>query len=66
MKLIEKIVERIGSFSPMIIFVLLCISYLRYFENQTSYPEQTKKEIKQIDKKTGADTELQAYWLYRD
>jgi len=66
MKLIEKIVERIGSFSPMIIFVLLCIAYLSYFENQTSYPEQIEKEIKQADKKPGTNNEIQSYWLYRD
>jgi hypothetical protein len=66
MKLIEKIVERIGSFSPMIIFVLLCISYVRYFENQTSYPKQIKKEIKQVDKKPQTDNEMQSYWLLRD
>ena len=66
MKLIDKIVERIGPFSPIIIFVLLCISYLGYFENQPSYPEQTKKEIKAVDKKTETDNEMQSYWLFRD
>jgi hypothetical protein len=50
----------------MIILILLCISYLRFFENKTSYPEQIKKEIKQVDKKPAADNELQSYWLYRD
>jgi hypothetical protein len=66
MKLIEKIVERIGSFSPMIIFVLLCISYLGCFENQTFGPKQIKKEVKQVDKKPQADNEMQSYWLFRD
>ena len=65
MKLIEKIVERIGSFSPIIIFVLLCISYLRYFENKTSDAEQIKKEVKQVDKKHQTDNEMQSYWLFR-
>jgi hypothetical protein len=66
MKLIEKIAERIGSFSPMVILILLCISYLRPFENQTSDPEQINKEVKQVDKKPGADNEIQSYWLFRD
>jgi hypothetical protein len=66
MKLIEKIVERIGWFSPMIIFLLLCISYLRYFENQTSGTEQIKKQIEQVDKKHRPDNEMQSYWLFRD
>jgi hypothetical protein len=66
MILIEKIVERIGSFSPMIIFVLLCISYLGCFENQTSDPEQIRKEVKQVDKKLQTDNETQSYWLFRD
>jgi len=66
MKLIEKIAEQIGSFSPMIILILLCISYLRIFENQIPYPEQIKKEIKQVDKKPGTDNEIQSYWSYRD
>jgi len=66
MKLVEKIVERIGPFSPMVIFILVCFSYLRYLENPSSHPEQIKKEIKAIDKKTWTDAELQPYWLYRD
>jgi hypothetical protein len=66
MKLVEKIAERIGPFSPVVILLLICFSYLRYLENQTSYPEQAKKEIKAVDKKTGVDTELQPYWIYRD
>ncbi len=66
MRLIEKITERVGPFSPMIILILLFISYLRFFENQTSYPEQIKIEIKAADKKTGTDIELQPYWLFRD
>ena len=66
MKLIEKIAERVGSFSPTIIFILICISYLSLFENQTSYPEQFKKKTKQVDKRPKADNELQAYWLFRD
>ena len=66
MKLIEKILERIGAFSPMIIFVLLCILYLSYFEDQPSDPEPTKKEIKAAAKKTETDNEMQSYWLFRD
>jgi len=66
MKLIEKLVEWIGSFSPMIIFILLCIFYLKCFENQTSNPEQIKNEIKQVDKKPQTDIEMQSYWLLRD
>ena len=66
MKLIEKLVEWIGSFAPMIIFVLFCIFYLKCFENQTSDPEQIKNEIKQVDKKPQTDIEMQSYWLFRD
>jgi hypothetical protein len=66
MKLVEKIAERIGSFSPMVILILVCFSYLRYLENPGSHPGQIKKEIKAIDKKTWTDAELQPYWLYRD
>jgi len=66
MKLIEKLVEWIGSFAPMIIFILLCTFYLKFFENQTSYPEQIKNEIKQVDKKLQTDNEMQSYWLFRD
>ena len=66
MKLIEKIAERIGSFSPMVILILVCFSYLRYLENPDSHPEQIKQEVKAIDKKTWTDAELQPYWLYRD
>ena len=66
MKLIEKLVEWIGSFAPMIIFILLCIFYLKCFENQTSELEQIKDEIKQIDKKLQTDNEMQSYWLFRD
>jgi len=66
MRSIEKIAERVGPFSPMIILILLFISYLRFFENQPSYPEQIKIEIKQVDKKTGTDIEIQPYWLFRD
>jgi len=66
MKLIEKIVEWIGPFSPTIIFILLCISYLTYFEYQTSGTEQIKKQINQADKKRQIDNEMQAYWLFRD
>ena len=66
MKLIEKIAERMGLFSPMIIFVLFCIVYIKCFENQTSDPEQNKKEIKQVDKKPQTDNEMQSYWLFRD
>jgi len=66
MKLIEKLVEWIGSFAPMIIFILLCIFYLKCFENQTSDLEQIKNEIKQVDKKLQTDNEMQSYWLFRD
>ena len=66
MKLVEKIVEGIGSFSPMILLIFACIAYLSYPGNQTSNRGQSKKEIKLTDKKTGGDTELQSYWLYRD
>lgn len=66
MKLIEKIIERLGSFSPMVIFVLLCIFYLKYFENQTPDPEPIKKEVKQVDQKPRTDTGMQLYWLFRD
>ena len=66
MKLVEKIAEGIGSFSPMAILIFACISYLSYPENQTSYPVPIKKKTKQEDKKTGTDNELQSYWLYRD
>ena len=66
MRSIEKIAERVGPFSPMIILILLFISYLRFFENQTSYPEQIKIEIKKEDQKSGADNERQPYWLFRD
>jgi hypothetical protein len=66
MRLIEKIAERVGPFSPMIIFILLCIFYLKCFENQTSNPEEIKKEIKQVDKKPQTDNEMQSYWLFRD
>ena len=50
----------------MIIFILLCIFYLKCFENQTSDLEQIKNEIKQIDKKLQTDNEMQSYWLFRD
>ena len=66
MKLVEKIAEGIGSFSPMVILLLICFSYLRYFENHTSDPEQIKKEMKQVDKKLQSDIEMQSYWLFRD
>ena len=66
MKLIEKLVEWIGSFSPMIIFILLCTFYLKCFENQTSDPEKIKNETKQLDKKHQADNDMQSYWLFRD
>ena len=66
MKLIEKLVEWIGSFSPMIIFILLCIFYLKCFENQTSDLEKIKNEIKQVDKKLQTDNEMQSYWLIKD
>jgi hypothetical protein len=66
MRLIEKIAERVGWCSPMIILILLCISYLRPFENQTSDPEQINKEVKQVDKKSQTDNEIQSYWSFRD
>jgi len=66
MRSLEKIAERVGPFSPMIIFILLFISYLRFFENHPSYPEQIKIEIKKEDKKSGTDNEIQPYWLFRD
>lgn len=66
MKLIEKIVEGIGTFSPMVILILACISYLSFPEYQNSYSEQIMKETKKPDKKAGTDTEIQSYWLYRD
>ena len=66
MRSIEKIAERVGPFSPMIIFIILCIFYLKCFENQTSNPEEIKKEIKQVDKKPQTDNEMQSYWLFRD
>jgi len=66
MKLVEKTAERIGSFSPMLILILVCFSYLRYLENPGSHPEQIKKEIKQVYKKPWTDNEIQPYWLFRD
>ena len=66
MKLVEMIAERIGSFSPMVILILVCFSYLRYLENPGSHPEQIKKEIKQVHKKPWTDNEIQPYWLFRD
>jgi len=66
MKLIDKIAGWIEVFSPLIVLVLLCISYLRYVENQTSDSKRIKKEIKQVDKKPEVDNERQSYWLFRD
>ena len=66
MRSIEKIAERVGPFSPMIILILLFISYLRFFEDQASCPEQIKTEIKKEDQKSGTDNEIQPYWLFRD
>jgi len=67
MKLVEKIIDGIGVFSPIIILMLACISYLSYPEIENSYPEQKmKKEINQADKKPETISASQPFLLYKD
>lgn len=47
MKLIEKIAEAMGVFSPIIILLFASVSYLHYPVEENPYPGEVKKEIKQ-------------------
>lgn len=48
MKLIEKIADALGIFSPILILLFACASYLSYPEKETFFPdEQVIKEAKQ-------------------
>lgn len=48
MKLIERIAEAFGIFSPILILILACASYVSYPEKENAFSgEQIRKEIKQ-------------------
>ena len=48
MKVIEKIADALGIFSPILILLFACASYLSYPEKEKFFPdEQVIKEVKQ-------------------
>lgn len=58
MKLIEKITVALGMFSPILILLFACASYLSYPEKENIFPyEQIRKEIKQDQSSGKADRE---------
>jgi len=66
MKLIEKIAEALGIFSPILILLFACASYLSYPEKETFFPyEQEIKEVKQNQpgKETGHEHVSQSLLL---
>ena len=66
MKLIKKIAEAFGVFSPILILVFACASYLSYPEKENIFPEeQIRKEIKQnrADEETSHEDDPQSLLL---
>ena len=66
MKLIEKIANGIGVFAPIILLFFACASYLRFPENERSYPEQFRKEMKQEVEKSHTYNASGYLNFYRD
>lgn len=66
MKLIEKIAGAFGVFSPILILLFACASYLSCSEKENIFPgEQIRKEIKQNrgDEETGREDVPQSLLL---
>jgi len=66
MKLVKKVAEGIGVFAPIIILVFACVSYLSYTQNENSYPEEVKKEMKNEVEKKATNNSLESFMQYRD
>lgn len=66
MKVIEKLADALGIFSPILILLFACTSYLSYPEKENFFPdEQVIKEVKQghPDEKASRGDVLQSLQL---